>query len=140
MIRFRSLLTAAALAAGLVTGQAVAPTVIASVAAAAPVYEDDPVTPWACARGGNRICGPGNPNHAPAGFYNRRGQMVKAWTNFDHPWRDDLSGVWPAPDALYGSKPLPEDQVPPWHPKIVWTDEMIKASQADYAAGRYVHS
>jgi hypothetical protein len=107
----------------------------AGTANAAPVQEDSPR--WSCARNGNRICGPGNPNHAPAGLYNRDGQMIKAWVDYGHPWRDALSGLSKQEaQARYGHlSPLPADQVPAWVPEIVWTPQLIDEARRDLAAG-----
>lgn len=100
------------------------------LASAEPV-EDTPR--FSCAVHGNRICGPGAPGKAPAGFYNRQGQMVKAWTNYDDPSRDPLSNAWPAPEALYGSTPLPADQVPAWQPnrRHKWAPGEREAAQQE---------
>jgi hypothetical protein len=131
----------ASLPLGLLTGQAIAPTVIGAVASAAPVYEDSTKIKWKCTRGGNRICGPGAPGHAPAGFYNRQGQMIKAWTNYTKPWKDDLSGLdLVTAEKRYGHlAPLPADQVPAWQHPYVWTDAAAAEAKRDLAAKRTAH-
>jgi len=58
------------------TAIAIAP-LTAGIAHAAPVQEDQPG--WSCVDDGNRICGPGNPQGAPAGCYDDGGVLVAAW-------------------------------------------------------------
>lgn len=41
------------------------------------VQEDSPA--WSCVDDGNRICGPGNSNGAPAGCYDDGGVLVATW-------------------------------------------------------------
>jgi len=41
------------------------------------VHEDDPA--WSCVDDGNRICGPGNPQGAPAGQYDEGGVLTIPW-------------------------------------------------------------
>lgn len=48
----------------------------AAVSAAQPL-EDEPA--WSCVDDGNRVCGPNNANHVPAGCYDDGGVLWKAW-------------------------------------------------------------
>lgn len=61
--------------------------------AAAPVAVPGRVTEdsaaWSCTRNGNHVCGPGNPQGAPAGCY-RAGQLVIPWSNYANPKADQL--------------------------------------------------
>ena len=59
-------------------GLAVAAQLGCGLAKADPtLQEDDPG--WSCVDDGNRICGPGNPQGAPAGCYDDGGVLVAAW-------------------------------------------------------------
>lgn len=46
-------------------------------AAHAAPQEDEPG--WSCVDDGNRVCGPGNSNHVPAGCYDDGGVRVNDW-------------------------------------------------------------
>lgn len=48
-----------------------------SAQAAASPMEDQPG--WSCVDDGNRICGPGNSQGAPAGLYDAGGVLVLTW-------------------------------------------------------------
>lgn len=50
---------------------------IHGVAYASGPQEDEPG--WSCVDDGNRICGPGNTNGAPAGCYDDGGVLVAVW-------------------------------------------------------------
>lgn len=59
-------------------------TIAAALIALAPIPADVPTVTedspaWSCVDDGNRICGPGNSNGAPAGCYDDGGVMVTAW-------------------------------------------------------------
>jgi len=45
-----------------------------------PVEEDSPS--WSCVDDGNRICGPGNAQGAPAGCYDDGGVLIASWPCF----------------------------------------------------------
>lgn len=66
----------AAIAAKVALGATLVFTPHTHVANAAPL-EDSPA--WSCVDDGNRICGPGNANGAPAGCYDVGGVLVAAW-------------------------------------------------------------
>jgi hypothetical protein len=40
---------------------------------------DEDESGWSCVDNGNRICGPGNPQGAPAGRYDEGGVLVDPW-------------------------------------------------------------
>jgi hypothetical protein len=81
------------LGAGLVLGLAAAPNSMAHDVAVAHydvfayevgddngdgvVAEDE--SGWSCVDDGNKICGPGNPQGAPAGRYDEGGVLIDAW-------------------------------------------------------------
>jgi len=55
-------------------------TLIAATLITAPaptITEDSPA--WSCVDDGNRICGPANPEHKPAGCYDDGGVLVAPW-------------------------------------------------------------
>ena len=47
--------------------------------------EDEPG--WSCVDDGNRVCGPGNPEHKPAACYDDGGVIVALWPC--SPWTPD---------------------------------------------------
>ncbi|BCP41456.1 hypothetical protein MINTMi27_15490 [Mycobacterium intracellulare] len=47
--------------------------------------EDEPC--WSCVDDGNRVCGPGNANHVPAGCYDDGGVLEFTWPC--SPWRPE---------------------------------------------------
>jgi len=56
------------------------------------ISEDSPA--WSCVDDGNRVCGPNNAQHAPAGCYDDGGVLVAAWPCHVVVNRDGTSDVF----------------------------------------------
>jgi hypothetical protein len=63
--------------------------------------EDQPG--WSCVDDGNRVCGPGNANGAPAGCYDDGGVLIAVWPCTPHEGTGAAPGpLWSVPGKMGG--------------------------------------